>query len=149
MSKYSYGNVDWYALLEQMADRISAAYKVDLILDEVIVAEIACRIEDSLNSLGAIQPNAAKIAGQAAFWIRKLKPLSMNPSSKNYFRFANERAALSIGLAICNKYKDDTSKANKIKLPARVFHDWVIGFRYHSHSPYSAMTSFELLMCEV
>lgn len=141
------GNIDWRPILFKAAERIEQAQNVKLIVDEAIVLEAGRLIQDHLNSIGLFQPNVAKIAGQVAFWIRKLKPLSIASDSPNYFLLANERAALAVGLAICNLYKDDCGKPGRIALPARVFSDWVKSFRYHSHSPHSSMTSFELLMC--
>lgn len=143
-----FGNIQWQPLLEYIANKISTNYGVDLILDEAVVLEASRRIEENLNSLGFQRPNVAKVAGQVAFWIRKLKPLSISPDSKNHFCFANERAALALGLAICERYKDDLSTDRQLRLHPRIFMDWVVGFRYHSHSPHSSMTSFELLMCD-
>ncbi|WP_165176928.1 hypothetical protein [Desulfovibrio sp. ZJ369] len=143
-----YGNIKWQPILKDVAEKISTTYSVELILDEAIVLEAEQRIKESLDNLGFDRPNVAKVAGQVAFWLRKLKPLSIAPSSKNYFRLVNELAALRIGLAICNCYKDDCSKDKEVQLHSRILRDWVTSFRYHSHSPHSSMTSFELLMCD-
>lgn len=141
------GNIDWRPILIKAAERIEQAQNIKLVVDEAVVLEVGRLIADNLENIGLFQPNVAKIAGQVAFWIRKLKPLYVAPDSPNHFLLANERAALAVGVAICNLYKDDNSKSERLALPPRIFLDWVKSFRYHSHSPHSSMTSFELLMC--
>ena len=142
-------NVDWKAIFLKEVKQIEDRHKINLLIDEAIIFEIGKMVEDSLGNIGLEHPNVAKIAGQVAFWIRKLKPTSISPNSPNNALYANERIALSVGLAICNMYKDDNSKSDQIHIPPRIFRDWIIGFRYHSHSPHSAMTSFELLMSDI
>jgi hypothetical protein len=92
-------------------------------------------------------PNAAKIAGVTAFWIRKLKPLRIEPNSPNSFLLINEFISLKVGIAICEQYFDDCRK-DKINLNPRILRDWIFSFRYNSHSPHSSLISFEMLACE-
>ena len=141
------GNIDWFKVLCCEAAAIEADYNVAIEIEKATSLEVGRLIADNLEAIGLEKPNVAKIAGQAAFWIRKLKPLRISASSPNYLGTVNELAALRIGIAICNTYKDDNSKCGKITLPPRIFRDWVNSFRYHSHSPHSSMISFELLMC--
>ncbi len=142
------GNVRWDNILLDVATRIENQHHVKILIDSVIVCEVGRLICMQLESIGLEKPNIAKIAGQVAFWIRKLKPLYISQDSPNKLLTVNELAALHIGLALCLKYRDDNSKVNPVRLPPRIFRDWVSGFRYHSHSPHSSMTSFELLMCD-
>lgn len=141
------GNIDWFAILYQQAQTIEQSAGVKIVISKAICLEIGRLINDNLLAIGLIHPNVAKIAGQVAFWVRKLKPLSIAQDSPNYLLTVNELAGLRIGLAICNTFKDDNSKVQSIALPPRIFRDWVNSFRYHSHSPHSSMISFELLMC--
>lgn len=142
------GNIDWFAILHAEAARIEKEAAVKIDISKAVCQEVGRLIADHLAATGLERPNVAKIAGQVAFWIRKLKPLSLSPDTPNYLLTLNELAGLRIGLAICNTYKDDQSKAREILLPSRIFRDWVNSFRYHSHSPHSSMISFELLMCD-
>jgi hypothetical protein len=141
-------NVDWRAILEFEAGHAEKLCNINVEIDEAIVFEVERRACDSLDSIGLIQPNAAKIAGLIAFWVRTLKPLRIASNSPNNLLTLNEFVALSIGLAICNAYKDDDSKAQDVKLPPRILNDWIKNFRYHSHSPSSTIISFELLTCD-
>ena len=141
-------NVDWAAILMAEATAVEKDYRIIFNIDEAVVLEAERIIRDSMDSIGLTQPNVAKIAGLVAFWLRKLKPLSVAEDSPNNLLTLNEVIALRIGLAICNAYKDDDSKAQAIKLPPRILNDWVNSFRYHSHSPNSSMISFELLTCD-
>ena len=143
----SINNVNWQPILIHAVEHIESIAKVNLVVSEVITLEINKRIKDCLSGTGLARPNVAKIAGQVAFWIRKLKPIHIAETSPNYYLLVNEHASLLVGLSICNTYKDDTSKSIDIFLPPRIFSDWILSFRYNSHSPNSSMTSFELLMC--
>ncbi len=142
------GNIQWYDVLRFVTTHIEKSHHVKILIDEIIVYDVGRQIQEHLDSIGLEKPNIAKIAGQVAFWIRKLKPLYITQDSPNKLLTVNELVGLHVGLALCIQYKDDNSKVDPVRLPPRIFHDWVIGFRYHSHSPYSAMTSFELLMCD-
>lgn len=122
-------------------------YNMTIVVDERIALETGRLVNDHINGIGLIQPNAAKIAGQVAFWLRKLKPLYPSESSQSFLLTLNELAALYVGLAICNRYRDDSSKDHVVRTPPRIMRDWVNSFRYHSHSPHSSMISFELFMC--
>lgn len=142
------GNIDWFAILQEEAATIEKQTAVKIDISKPICQEVGRLIGDNLAAIGLQQPNVAKIAGQVAFWVRKLKPLSLSHDSPNFLLTLNELAGLRIGLAICNTYKDDQSKTETLALPPRIFRDWVNSLRYHSHSPHSSMISFELLMCD-
>lgn len=144
---HSIGNVDWFRILHEQAAIIEKRHDVRIIIDEAVCLEVGRVVADHLAATGLERPNVAKIAGQVTFWARKLKPLRLAPDSPNYLSTLNELAGLLIGLAICNLYKDDCSRTQKIILPPCIFRDWVNSLRYHSHSPHSSMISFELLMC--
>lgn len=141
-------NIDWFEILQKEATTLERELSIRIDIDERISLEVGRLINDHLQAIGLAHPNVAKVAGQVAFWIRKLKPLQLSKDSPNSLLTLNEMAALRIGLFICNTFKDDSSKDKKIALPPRIFRDWINSFRYHSHSPHSSMISFELLMCD-
>ena len=120
------GNIDWFAILRKEAATIEEQTRVKIDISKPICQEVGRLIGDNLTAIGLQQPNVAKIAGQVAFWVRKLKPLSLSRDTPNFLLTLNELAGLRIG----------------------IFRDWVNSFRYHSHSPHSSMISFELLMCD-
>lgn len=136
----------WQEILMKAAAAIERKYRVKLLVDEAILLEIGRFIADGLASLGFYSPNVAKVAGIAAFWIRKLKPLSIAPDSPNHFLLANERAALLVGLTIAAMFEDEDGVARKIAMPKDILIDWTSSLRYHSHSPYSSITAFELIL---
>jgi hypothetical protein len=97
-----------------------------------------------------------------AFWVCKLKPLAYREEPKGIPRrrrvsTLNEILAILTGLDICNVYHDDFTLEN---IPAvdvlsppdgvkyRLFNDWVHGLRYHSHSTYSLILAFELIVSQ-
>ena len=140
-------NIKWVDILYESATYMESAYALKIGLENEIIQEIQGKIEDSLGRVGVSDPNTAKTAGIVAFWIRKLKPLSIHPTSEYAFLPLNEYAALKVGLAICAKYFDDAKKA-KFALTPRILRDWIFSLRYNSHSPHSSMISFEMLACE-
>jgi hypothetical protein len=122
-------------------------YDLVIGLEHDIINEIQTRVQESLDRIDGSAPNAAKNAGIVAFWIRKLKPLSIHPTSEFSFLPLNEYVALRVGLSICARYFDDARK-QKISLNPRILRDWVFSFRYNSHSPHSSLISFEMLACD-
>jgi len=122
-------------------------YNLKIGIEHAIITEIQVRLQESLDRIDGSTPNAAKNAGLVAFWIRKLKPLSIHPDSEFSFLPLNEYIALLVGLAICAKYFDD-SKKETFQLNPRILRDWIFSFRYNSHSPHSSLISFEMLACE-
>ena len=136
----------WSKILVHAATRIENIYRIKLLVDEAILLEIGRMVQDSLDSMGCVTPNVAKVAGQISYWICKLKPLSIAPDSPNHFLEANERAALMVGLAIANLFEDDKDKSKKIFLPPDLLREWVISSRYHIHSQHSMIIDFELLL---
>lgn len=141
-------NVDWEKVLYATASHLEKKQNIKVDIDPHVVFDVGNMVNKSLDDIGLDNPNVAKIAGQLAFWIRKLKPLRLSPDSPNKLLTVNEHVALLVGLALCNKYRDDNSKEKPLRLPPRIFRDWLQSFRYHSHSPHSSMISFELLMCD-
>ena len=144
-------NVKWMDLLYEVVEgteRLFAARGNPLVIciQKPVVEEIGWRIEQNVNREGINQGNAAKMAGVTAFWIRKLKPLYIEPSQKTY-NFINELVSLQVGVAICNKYFSDEG-VRGIRINQRVLKDWLTSFRYHSHSPSSSIISFEMMACE-
>ena len=141
------GNIRWYDILLDLVEKAEKAFDLKIGIELDIIDEIQVRVQESLDRIDGTAPNAAKNAGIVAFWIRKLKPPSIHQTSNYSFLPLNEYIALKVGLAICAKYFDDTRK-EKISLNPRILRDWVFSFRYNSHSPHSALISFEMLACE-
>lgn len=141
-------NVDWFTILCREAAVIEKKANICIDIDEAIVLEVDRLVREHLLATGLQHPNVAKVAGQVMFWVGKLKPLRLSADSPNSLLTLNELAGLRIGLAICNAYRDDSSKGRHITLPPRIGRDWVSSLRYDYHSPHSSMLSFELLMCD-
>lgn len=139
-------SIDWEKIIIASAREIETKLKLNLVLESFVLEEIKDRVAISLKSLDMSRPNVAKIAGTVAFWIRKLKPLSHSEEFPNGNKFyaVNELLGLRVGLYICANYYDDYSTYG-FKLSRRLFLDWVHSLRYHSHSPHSSLTAFELL----
>jgi len=141
------GNVRWEEILLEFSGRMEEDFDLKIGIEYDIINEIQARFQESFDRIDGPIPNAAKIAGIVAFWIRKLKPLSIHPDSDFSFLPLNEYVALLVGLAICARYFDDDRK-ERLRLNPRILRDWVFSFRYNSHSPHSALISFEMLACE-
>jgi hypothetical protein len=147
-------NVNWKDLIYRIAEEderlfASRGIKITICIQPSIVEEVGRQIERTIERDGIEHGNAAKIAGVTAFWIRKLKPLYIEPSpeSPKTYTLINELVSVQVGVAICNEYFSDSSCKNA-KVNSRVLKDWLISFRYHSHSPHSSLISFEMLTCE-
>ena len=148
-------NVKWMDLLYKVAEeteRLFAARgnQLTICIQKPIVDETGWRIKQNVEREGITQGNAAKIAGVTAFWIRKLKPLYVEPSAMppyKTYNFINELVSLQVGVAICNRYFSDEGLRG-IRINQRVLQDWLTSFRYHSHSPSSSIISFEMMACE-
>ena len=138
-------NVNWRKILDDLTTKAENDFELIVSIEMAIVKEVQEKVHDALAKFK--EPNAAKIAGIVAFWIRRLKPLRVEKESLNAFLLINEFLALKVGLAICEKYFDDSMK-QKITLNPRILRDWVFSFRYNSHSPHSSLISFEMLACE-
>lgn len=59
----------------------------------------------------------------------------------------NEHVAVHLGITLCRTHHDDLSRADGIRVPARIVRDWIMNLRYHPHSPHSLMTAFEIPAC--
>ncbi|GHV56474.1 hypothetical protein FACS189460_1310 [Deltaproteobacteria bacterium] len=147
-------NVKWLDLLYKIAEDDEKLFAgkgiaISICIQKTIAEEVGRQIERSIDRDGMEHGNAAKIAGVTAFWIRKLKPLYVEPSGNppRSYNLVNELVSLQVGVAICNEYFSDAG-CRKIKVNRRVLKDWLNSFRYHSHSPHSSMISFEMLACE-
>jgi len=140
-------NVNWRSILGEITAATADEFSLTVSIDAAVIKEIQLNVEANLSSVTE-KPNAAKIAGVVAFWIRKLKPLHVEKDSAHPFLFINEFVALKVGLAIWERYFDDSASKEVVKLNHRILRDWIFSFRYHSHSPHSSLISFELLTCE-
>lgn len=143
-------NVDWETVLTNIAVDVSIEFCLDILVENYILQEVEDRISSSLAVMNIERPNVAKIAGVVAFWVRKLKPFCYAPDQaarSNKLSPLNELIGVQAGLAICRLYKDDFS-CEEFHLPKRLLTDWLHSLRFHSHSPHSALFSFELLTTE-
>lgn len=141
-------HIDWEAVLFEAAKLCEDMYAVHLDIDKDVLKEIGVQTEESLLALNMTSlPNVAKVAGHAAFWIRKLKPITHAPESQHRLLTINECIAVIVGIGICRNYLDDHSKYH-FNLPVRVMEDWIMSLRKHSHSPHSCAITFEFLASE-
>jgi len=143
-------NINWRDVLCKIAVDISIALDLKIMVEEFILKEIDDCIHTSLEAMNMEKPNVAKVAGVVAFWVRKLKPFSYiqdEGAKGNKFHALNELIGIQAGLAICNFYKDDYSRA-EFHLSDRLLKDWLHSLRFHSHSPHSSLFAFELLTTE-
>lgn len=138
------GNIDWKRVFNDTVGSAENKYNVILGVDVDILAEVAFCVKKNLAAMDVDHPNVAKVAGLVSFWIRKLKPIYTAPESPNKEILINEVVSLYVGLSICKKYYDDTTRTD-FKIKPRILRDWVHSFRYHSHSPSSSLIAFELL----
>lgn len=138
------GNVDWFKILYEITATAEKKFNLSLTIEGEIAKEIEVLVKRNLASIEIQKPNVAKVAGIVAFWIRKLKPIGFASDSKNKLLTVNEYVSLMVGLSICHKYFDDASR-DKFKIHKRILKDWISSFRYHSHSPHSSLTAFEIL----
>lgn len=140
--------IDWEAILMDAANLCEKEFDVSIEIDRDIVREITTYASNTLSSLNmATMPNIAKVAGHFAFWIRKLKPIRHSVHSKNKLLTINEVIGITVGVAICQRYFDDTTKQS-FRLPRRIMMDWAMSMRFHSHSPHSCAITFEFLASE-
>ena len=138
-------NVNWLTILDSLTAAAEREFSLVVSIEKAVIKEIQERVDSGLANFQ--EPNAAKIAGIVAFWIRRLKPLRVERESPNPFLLINEFIALKVGISICEQYYDDARK-EKITLNPRILRDWIFSFRYNSHSPHSSLISFEMLACE-
>ncbi|MDR0379752.1 MAG: hypothetical protein LBI62_07415 [Candidatus Accumulibacter sp.] len=142
-------NVKWDSVFREVANRVEKKLRLSICIESVVVEEIERRVDRTLQNYD--QPNAAKIAGVVAFWIRKLKPMTISPESKRAFSMINEYVSILIGMSICSRYFDDFTKTDAegvVRINSRILKDLMYSFRYHSHSPHSSVILFEALFCE-
>ena len=86
-------NIDWLEILLKEAKTLEKEFLISVDIDERTVLEVERVISDHLLAISLEHPNVAKIAGQVAFWIRKLKPLQLSNNSPNSLLTINEIAA--------------------------------------------------------
>jgi hypothetical protein len=137
--------VNWPKIFMKAADSAEEKFGLSVYIESAVIEEIGQQVEKTLRNYS--QPNSAKIAGAVAFWVRKLKPLTIAPNSTYAFSAINEYISVVIGLGICGQYFDDSKKPGDIPVNPRVMKDLIYSFRYHSHSPHGSMMIFEVLTC--
>lgn len=137
--------IDWAQPLCRAVDQLEKKFGVSLCLDSDLVKEIGSHLKRTVEEIPMdSKPNVAKIAGHAAFWIRKLKPIHHDDSQQEVVEHkllnVNELAAILVGAGICQmNFRED------FRLPNRIFFDWASSLRINSHSPASCAIAFELL----
>jgi len=148
-------------LAMELVPRLEVSWGCIINVDLEVLQEAAGRAMLTIEHVGMEQPNEIKQAGHYAFWIRKLKPLTVVdlnqlkeavdelaeqallkgkieavqgtvPPSRR--RFVNEMFALlsAIGIAKAGNYN--------IEMTSTKLHDLAVNLRYHSFSP-SALSS--------
>ncbi|MGE5503266.1 MAG: hypothetical protein ACM31L_02475 [Actinomycetota bacterium] len=154
-------------LAEAIIPMIERTWGCIIALDNEVLQEAAGRALLTIGHVGMEDPNEIKQAGHYAFWIRKLKPLSVvnldelvsasaQLAEKGLLRgsitapqsiipharrlYLNEAFALIAAIGIAKNGGYD------IELNAKQFNDLTVSLRYHSFSP-SALSA--LLMAYV
>lgn len=140
-------NIDWSNVLKETVTSIEEQTGIKIIIEQRVIDEIDESIQTFFSNAGLTRPNVYKVAAIVAFWIRKLKPIMIHPDSVGYYVWLNELVALKVGLAVCERYFDDAGK-KQLAINQRVLKDWVLSWRYHSHSPHSSIIAFEMLFSE-
>jgi hypothetical protein len=138
------GNIDWNAILKWAADNIERKFRIELNINRKIVDEIDTMAEKTLEGFNQKTPSVTKVAGNAVFWIKKLKPLNRVPDkgSGDDYLLINELAAVLVGVGICNMHH---YQGVVHKMKGHMVKDMVASLRYHSYSPNSIAMIFESL----
>ena len=101
-------------LFPKIIENIENIYDIKLKVDHYILIEVFQRVEKLLKSYNLEDPNEAKKASAAAFWIRKLKPVSYENEVplENYMPYINEISGLLF--SIISYYTPKTNKNSNI-----------------------------------
>ena len=136
---------DWGKVILAATKRTEEVFKIKADISCPIFEDVVASINKGLESLKPEEPNSAKVAGVAAFWIRKLKPIFHGRDVPRVFLAINEYVSLIVGLGICYR-SGPAADASITNFDPRILNDWVYSFRYHSHSPNSSIIAFETLL---
>nr|CRH06591.1 Protein of unknown function [Candidatus Magnetococcus massalia] len=132
-------HLDWRAILSEIANSLGEKYDLHLDIDVQVVEEIEAHVGRTMTEYG-LNPNIAKLAGHATFWIRKLKPISHRDTSPSRNLAINEEVSVIVGLALCRRFGP-----RSFSIEPKVLYDWVVSLRAHSHSPHGSTLVFEML----
>jgi hypothetical protein len=99
------GLEEWGKLILTATKRTEGVFRVKAYISRPIFDDVIARVNKGLEALKVEDPNSAKVAGIAAFWIRKLKPIFHGGDAARVFLAINEYVSLIVGLGIC--YRSD------------------------------------------
>lgn len=142
-------NVHWGVLLDKVTEHAEKEMGLALVVDADVVEEVAHCANKTVESFNKDHPNLAKIAGSVVFWIRRLKPVTHDPASRQKYLAINEWIALRVGIAICGLYSDDSAKFDCVRISERVFTDWATSLRKNAHSPHGIVMAFEVMVSDL
>ena len=137
------GTVDWYGILMREAGIIESTLQLNLVIVEPIVDELEEIAKKTLSTFNQTKPSATKIAGNVAFWIKKLKPVHSEQNSPNEYLLVNELLAVMVGIGLCNL--PTINPPANVTISEPTINDLIRSLRYHSHSPNSLAMFFEAL----
>jgi len=138
----------WELILRTVTSRLNSDFDLTIAIDQDIINEITFRLWSSGYAVNGEETivNTTTIdlvgfASQIAFWIQKLKPLSIIhvPPSSTKILNINELAAVLLAEAIC------FTKVKKSKFPPQLIAPWAESLRSDIHSPQSYATTLHAL----
>jgi hypothetical protein len=138
--------IDWYAIIKEMADKLEKKFRIGLNVNRTIVDEIDTMAAKTIEGFNQKTPSVTKVAGNAVFWIKKLKPLNRVPGkgSGDDYLLINELASILVGVGICNMHHSKGA-FRKMSIDGHMVKDMAASLRYHSYSPNSIAMIFESL----
>lgn len=157
------------SLVSPAVDRFEKLYGWTILVDSKVLEECGDKALETLGKLSGIpKPNALKMAGHLAFWIRKLKPFSLynrdeqidllaslgvaspasllppGPSPTGFSALmVNELIAISVACGFVETYH---SPKVSLTASAPFINDLAVGLRYHSYSPSSLAILLEAMV---
>lgn len=155
-----------FDLADRIIPLIEESWGCLVLLDGLVFGEAITRAESTISSIDHEEPNHFKQAGHYAFWIRKLKPLSVADTDAyqnafDYFRekgliqgemavimrhvpkvrgsYISEIFAIIVAIGMVRRYGVELD-LNKDRI-----NDLAVNLRYHSFSPSSFSAILEAL----
>lgn len=139
---------DIYNFISKPIERYNSVLGCEITTDISVLDECFYKVEESLakyfESSETYDPSSYKISGVVCFWLRKLKPFSVDEEPEQH-RFVNEMIAFLTGYYLTYWFQTSMGGAHKPKISDTYFNDIVASFRYNSHSPNSSAFIFESL----
>ena len=134
--------IDLQNLVTKPIEAYEQIIKQSVIIDVHILDECFVRCEKTLEK-EFVQDDLSqfKFAGAACFWIRKLKPFSLDALSSRHSTYLNEHIAFSIAYMFLFGYFAEQNR-NKPRVSSAFMEDFVTFLRYNSASPHALILIF-------